>query len=117
MFTRLLATGAVVALVTGVVGLVVAPYLIVDVIIFDLFSSVIFYYCLRNAEAPRWFTGRGVPTSRSRILQFAAMPKVRRFHPLATVKSNPFEKALASRQTTRSISEEELEDLRLTPSE
>ena len=102
---------AVSALVTVVVGLVVAPYLLLDAFVLATLALFVTYYALKKAELPKWVAGREV-VARSRIVHYAKIVPIGDTRKLAKLAENPFEQSALAEGNLGSISDSRLGELK-----
>jgi uncharacterized membrane protein YbhN (UPF0104 family) len=99
------------ALATAAVGLVVAPYLLLDAFVLASFAFLITYYALKNAELPKWVAGREV-IARSRIVHYAKIAAIEDTKNLAKLAENPFEQSALAEGSIESIPDSRLGELK-----
>jgi hypothetical protein len=104
------------AVLTVLVGAIVAPYFLLDIFALTAIAFVISQQFLKNVEWPDWLPGRPL-TIRSRIMVYARITRPHRPSINAGIGTNSFERSVLGRSDPLSISDAELSEMKFTREE
>ena len=104
------------AVLIVMVGAVVAPYFVLDILALTAIAFVVAQQFLKHAEWPDWLPGRPL-VARSRIMTYATLTRPRPNAINAGIGANPFERSVIERSDPFSMTDKELMELKLTRAE
>ena len=104
------------AVLTVILGAIVAPYFLLDIFALTAIAFVVSQQFLKYAEWPEWLPGRPL-TIRSRIMVYARITRPRRPSMSAGIGANSFERNVLGRSDPFGISDAELSEMKFTREE
>jgi len=104
------------AALVALLGAVVAPYFLLDVVALSAICAVVAQQFLKKAEWPDWFPGRPVP-ARGRVMNYVRLAGRTKSPLRARRGDNAFEEALLAHPNPLALSDAELHGLATTKQE